>query len=108
MSLNVIFDPKAPQEEVIYSFDFSPLLASGEVISSAVITCRIYSGYDPNPEDLISGTLVNNSPIITQEIKGGILNNVYLLKCLATIDNGEKRLIVASLTIQELEPHNYS
>ena len=107
MSLNIDLTPKAPVEVVQYSFDFTTLLLEGETITSASFTVKNYFGYDPHPEDLLDGPLVNTTPIITQNIKGGILNTVYLIRCAAVTDLNHTYLIVGTLTLQEKENHNY-
>lgn len=95
------FSPKAPDEDVIYTFDYSRALAADEILNTAIITCTINKGFDPHPEQMISGTNTVASPYVMQKIVGGRLNNIYNIRCLAATSYGQELEIIGVLTINE-------
>jgi hypothetical protein len=71
-------------------FDFISSLAVGELITSQSVIATVYSGNDPNPSALISGTAaVQNVTQVIQLITGGVLGVIYDLTCEITTSLGQ-------------------
>lgn len=101
MAINILLDPKAPDEDKIYSFDFTRYLLTSESVTGATVTCTVYKGFDPSPQSLISGDPTVAATGIEQLVIGGILNNQYYVKCHASTNLGQELDIIGSLTINQ-------
>ena len=75
-------------------FDFTLALATGETISSAIVTCEVADGTDATPSAMLSGVPTVASPLVTQLVIAGTLNVSYYLRCVATLSTG--RVLVAT------------
>lgn len=84
MSGRVTFAGKYAGETVKVTFDFTSMLASGETLSTEVVTATVYSGTDASPSSVISGAASASGAVVTQTITGGTLGVVYELKCTVT------------------------
>ena len=60
-----MFDPKTPQEEDSFGFDYTDLLSAGETIVSAVVTVDVIDGVDPSPGAIIAGSASVAGPIVS-------------------------------------------
>lgn len=79
-----VFDPKFLGETKTVSFDFTSELALGETISTQVVTASVYSGTDPTPSGLISGSASTLGGVVTQNVTGGVLGVMYEVLCTVT------------------------
>lgn len=95
----VVLDPKRQGEVRTYQFDFLPLLAIGETISTKVATADVYSGTDAIPSAIISGAATSSSSIVSQAITAGVAGVTYLLKCTITTSTGQTLQMVGFLTV---------
>jgi len=77
----------------------SPALAAGEAISSATVTCAVWSGTDASPSSMISGSATVSSTTVTQTIVGGIAGNIYLLTITAVTSAGQTLKATSYLAI---------
>ena len=75
----VIFSPKKVGENIIVPVDFISRLAVGETILQAVVTCTVYSGTDPNPQNMIVGPATVAGTVVEQQVNQGVLGVVYEL-----------------------------
>ncbi len=84
--------------------DFSSLMATGEAVTAVVTTAQVFTGTDPSPSSIISGTgtLVRNS--FVQKITGGLVGVVYLLTFSATTNLLNYRIINAYLAVINDDP----
>ena len=73
------FTQKYTTESELFSFDFNPVLASGETLNSATCTAITQQGTDPNPSAILSGTPVISLGKATQRVIGGLDDNIYRL-----------------------------
>lgn len=91
-----MFDTKHPLEEIVVTFDYS---AAGEVVTSPVVTVRVLSGIDTNPNAILSGSpVVFEYNKVLQKVTGGINNCRYEFCCLASV-NGSRPIIRAALEV---------
>lgn len=73
------FTYKLTTESELFTFDFNPVLASGETLSSATCTAVTQQGTDPSPSAILSGTPVISYGKATQRVTGGVDDNIYRL-----------------------------
>lgn len=83
------WDPKRTGESVNLTFDFTSRLASGETISTQVVTASVYTGTDASPSGLISGSASASGAVVTQKITGGVAGVIYYLLCQITTSAGQ-------------------
>jgi len=82
--MRTVLDPKPVTGTVLRQFDFSSLLQTGETLASAVVTASVYSGTDPTPSAIISGSATVSGGVVSQNITAGVLGCIYELLCVAT------------------------
>lgn len=83
------FSPKATDEVVWLSWDFSRILNTGETISSADVTASVVRGVDASPGDILDGPESIESDKVSQKVTGGIAGVIYNLRCVVTTSNGQ-------------------
>lgn len=95
-----MFDPKTPQEEDSFGFDYTDLLAVGETITSAAITIDVLYGTDPTPNAMIAGSPTIAGPIVSIKLISGIAGVLYCIHCLATCSSGLKKELKGDLYVK--------
>ncbi|WP_342617228.1 hypothetical protein [Rhodoferax sp. GW822-FHT02A01] len=84
-------DPKTPNENLTFTFDFSQALVQGESITNTyTIAVTTYIGVDASASSMISGAASVNtgSGLILQNFAGGLPIIDYLLSCKVTTSLG--------------------
>lgn len=94
-----ILTPKFQGETKTYSFDFTSQLASGETISTQVVTATVYSGTDALPSSIISGSATASGAVVSQKITAGTVGVIYTLLCTITTSAGQTLQMSAFMTI---------
>ena len=86
-----LFSPKRSDEAEFFTFDFSPLLADGETLLTAVWTIE-----DPSmtPEDPAIGTGTT-----TQLIQGGVAGKTYSITCMVTTSLAQTLVLIGRLPV---------
>jgi hypothetical protein len=82
------FSYKYTTESENFTFDFNPVLATGESITSASCTAITLQGADPTPSAILSGSPVYASGKSTQRVVGGMADNTYRLIMTVTTSSG--------------------
>jgi hypothetical protein len=82
------FSYKYTTESENFSFDFNPVLATGESITGASCTAITLQGTDPTPSAILSGAPVYASGKSTQRVVGGVADNTYRLIMTVTTSTG--------------------
>jgi hypothetical protein len=95
-----MFDPKTLQEEDSFAFDFTDLLATGETITSALITIDVISGVDANPSAMIAGSPTIAGAFVSVKLIGGVEGVLYCIHCLATCSTGLKKELKGDLRVR--------
>jgi hypothetical protein len=90
---------KDAAESFVIAFDFGPELA-GATVAAATVACACVSGVDAAPEGMLSGSPAIDGAVL-QLIAGGINGNTYKLRCVATLANGQRRVLAALLPVRE-------
>lgn len=99
------FDPKSPDETLVYSVSFANFLKNGATIDSQSVSVAVWENSkadDDNQDDILSGSAALNSvaevigrttvPIgaaVIQTIIGGVINCDYVLTFTAVLSTGE-------------------
>jgi hypothetical protein len=86
-------------------FQFVNEMGSTETISDAEVTVVLVAGTDAVPNDVLDGavTLNQTTKEVWQNVKGGVENANYQLRCLVTSSLGLKHLVVGTLPVRNLE-----
>lgn len=82
------FTYKYTTESELFSFDFNPILNTGETLSTATCTAITLQGTDTNPSAILSGTPVISLGKATQRVTGGVADNTYRLIMTCTTSAG--------------------
>lgn len=84
-----LLSTKDPSEVVRLSFDFTALAAPGAVIVSATTQLALHAGTQlQNLSGLLIGSPAIASPVVSQQLGGGVLGSIYRVRCTATFDDG--------------------
>lgn len=74
----LIFPAKAVDETQPYVVNFSDRLQFGETINGAAVSISVFSGTDPSPNSLLSGTAsYDTSGNVTQVLTAGVVGVIY-------------------------------
>lgn len=99
MPSRVVFSPKYTGDTLTLSFDFAAQLASGETISTQVVTATVYSGTDGSPSAIISGSASASGSIVSQKVTAGTAGVIYDLLCSVTTSAGQTLGLSAYLAV---------
>lgn len=99
MTERVILQPKTASEQVRVPFDFISRLGGSETISTQVVTCTVWSGTDPSPSSMISGSASHSGSVVTQLVIGGVAGVTYYLLCRITTSLGQTLDLAGFLTV---------
>ena len=102
--MSTAFSYKITTENEQFTFNFSPIMGSGETISSASCTVEVVSGTDSNPNDIKVGSPSISGQQVAQRISGGLDGVIYRLEMTATTSLTNVYTIVADLPV--LSPLN--
>jgi hypothetical protein len=83
------FTEKLTTETEPFSFDFNPVLATGETLTTATATAYTQQGVDLNPSAILSGLPVISDGQATQIITGGLDECTYrvVMTCNTSLGN---------------------
>lgn len=73
----VVLPAKYVAEEPTWVVDFLSEIPAGETIVSAVVTAVLFSGTDPDPNDIVDGGAFTTGTRVSQRFKDGIEGNIY-------------------------------
>lgn len=93
------FSYKLTTENELFTFDFSPILKSGETISTAACTIEVKDGDDPNPNSIKVGSPAINGALVVQRISGGINGVTYRLVMTVTTSATNVYTLVGDLPV---------
>lgn len=74
------FSYKLTTENELFTFDFSPIIATGEVINTASCTVQVKDGSDPNPNNIKVGSPAISGALVVQRVSGGLNGVTYRLE----------------------------
>lgn len=82
------FSYKLTTEQENFSFDFNPILNTGETLVSGTCTAVTQQGTDASPSAILSGSPVLSLGKATQRVIGGVDDNTYRLIMTVTTSSG--------------------
>jgi hypothetical protein len=94
-----VFSYKITTENEQFTFDFSPIMASSETISSATSTVQVKEGSDSNPTAILVGSPIVSGQTVAQRISGGLDGVIYRIEVTATTSLTNVYTIVADLPV---------
>ena len=100
------FSYKLTTESELFSFDFNPVLNTGETLTSATCTAVTEQGTDTNPSAILSGTPVYNLGKATQRVIGGVADNTYRL--IMTVNTNQGNVYTCTGDIPVYDPATYN
>lgn len=98
------FSYKVTTENEQFTFDFSPIMANGETISSASCAVEVVSGTDSTPNAILLGSPVISSQQVGQRIYGGLDGVIYRIEVTVTTSATNTYVLLADL--QVISPMN--
>ena len=93
------FSYKLTTESELFTFDFNPVLASGETLSSATCTAVTQQGTDPNPSAILDGSPAISLGKASQIVTGGLDDNIYRLIMTVTTSLGYTYTLTGDLPV---------
>lgn len=90
MQVTTAVESISPDEEKVYSFDFTLYLAAGETIDAVTWSAAVESGTDASPEDILDGspTIDEAGLVVSQKFSGCTDGVTYRVTAAATTENG--------------------
>ena len=82
------FSYKLTTESENFSFDFNPILGTGETLVSGTCSAVTQQGTDTSPSSILSGSPVLSLGKATQRVVGGLDENTYRLIMTVTTSSG--------------------
>jgi hypothetical protein len=99
--MKVTFPAKRQGETLALQFDFTSKLAAGQYLTSATVTVSVYSGVDPSPSLVLSGSASVAGAVATQKVTGGVAGTIYSLLCAASSSDGQTLELMGFLAITQ-------
>jgi len=93
------FSYKIVADNEIFSFDFSPVLSSGESLSIASCSVIVMSGTDLNPSAILYGSPTISGTVASQRVYQGISEVTYRLIMTVTTSLGNIYTAVGDLPV---------
>lgn len=93
------FSYKLTTENELFTFDFSPILRSGETISTASCSVEVKDGEDPNPNAILSGSAQISGGLVVQRVFGGVNGVTYRLVMTVTTSLTNVYTLVGDLPV---------
>ena len=81
-----VSETKLASEVIELSADMLSRLALGESFTTVASAMSVLIGDDPNPGDMLIGVAQLSGSVVTQQIQGGIVGNIYKLALSARTD----------------------
>lgn len=97
--MSATFTYKLTTENELFSFNYSPILASGETIDTASCTVQVKDGSDPNPSDIKVGVPAISGAVVVQRISGGLNGVTYRLEMTVTTSLTNVYTLVGDLAV---------
>ena len=93
------FSYKITSESELFTFDYSPVLNTGETINSATCTVIVMSGTDANPSAILSGSPAINGALVSQRVVSGVSDVTYRLTMTASTNQSNIYTVVGDLPV---------
>lgn len=97
--MSATFTYKLTTENELFSFNYSPILASGETISTATCVVQVKDGSDSNPSAIMVGSPAISGSTVVQRITGGLSGVTYRLEMTVTTSLTNVYTLVGDLAV---------
>lgn len=97
----ITLTPKAPAEVISVSFDFGPLLASGESLTAADVDPTVHAGTDASPAEIIDGAAAISGGVASILVDSGNADVDYKLTCTAQTSLNQTFVLAGILPVME-------
>ena len=94
-----VFSYKLTTENELFTFDYSPIIRTGETISSASCTVQVKDGSDSNPSAILVGSPAISGSQVVQRITGGLDGTTYRLEMTVTTSSTNVYTLVGDLSV---------
>lgn len=99
MTSRVVLAPKFAGVTEFIQFDFRSSLSAAETIVTQVVTASVYSGEDPSPSGIISGSASATNTVVFQLITGGVAGVIYDVLATVTTSLGQTLQLAGYLAV---------
>ena len=93
------FSYKLTTENELFTFDYSPIIASGETISTATCNVEVKDGSDSNPSAILVGSPAISGSQVVQRIYGGVSGTTYRLEMTITTSLTNTYTLVGDVSV---------
>jgi hypothetical protein len=93
------FEAKDPAEIVTLSFAYSSELGTA-TIASAALSITVQSGTDPDVGSMLLGAATISGGDVLQQVRLGVAQCDYMVRCLSTLNDGRKLLRAGTLPVR--------
>jgi hypothetical protein len=93
------FSYKITNESELFTFDYSPVLNSGETITTASCFVEVISGTDPNQNAILVGSPFINGSLVSQRVSNGVSEVTYRLSMTAVTNQTNVYTVVGDLPV---------
>jgi hypothetical protein len=93
------FSYKFVTENKPLSFDFNPVLTSGETLSTSSCSVIVLDGTDPSPSSLLDGGTSINAGKVYQQVQGGVAGVTYRLVVTVVTSAGNTLVAIGDLPV---------
>jgi hypothetical protein len=97
--MSATFTYKLTTESELFSFNYSPILATGETISTATCVVQVKDGSDSNPSAIMVGSPAISGAVVVQRITGGLSGVTYRLEMTVTTSLTNVYTLVGDLAV---------
>lgn len=94
-----VFDQKSPSATLRVVFDFTSALGAGVTLSSPTVSAVVWTGVDPSPGGLISGSAAVSGATVTQLLVGGVAGVIYKLTCTVGTSDGQSLVMYGYVAV---------
>ena len=98
-----VFSFKYTTENELFTFDYSPILAASETISSAACNVIVMDGTDANPNAIKQGSPSIQGAKVVQRVSGGTSSVTYRLEMTVTTSLTNVYTLVGDLPVYSPE-----
>lgn len=95
------FSYKLTNENELFAFDFSQVLAYNETISTATSSIIVMDGTDASPSSMLVGNPAITNSKVNQRLSGGVSEVTYRLIVTITTSGGNTITAVGDLPVYE-------
>lgn len=99
--MKTTFPAKRAGSTILLPFDFTNQLAVGDSLSIPTVVASVYSGVDPTPSAILSGSPSVSGNVVTQKVTVGVPGTIYSLLCTVTTSQGATLELQGFLAISQ-------